>query len=175
MTPEELDKARAEEAVKNWPQGAIALGVGGVQSLLADAARLAREGWVPPEPVDPDLIEARKIWLECAPDLPEEVKDRILMGSGDGGTGVQGCLAAIKRGRELERKNPSWPRPLPSTTVDIRAVKDGERVRVTMEAEVSAQLHNEVYLTVSHGPGKMNYSTCVSPGFLDRCIIEKIP
>lgn len=53
MTNEELDKARAEEAIKAWDTKALSL-----EQVVAIAARLAREGWVP---VDPDLVEAREL------------------------------------------------------------------------------------------------------------------
>lgn len=51
MTNEELDKARAEQA---WSEHYA----DGGRDVSAIAARLAREGWTPPEPVDPDLAEA---------------------------------------------------------------------------------------------------------------------
>lgn len=76
MTNEELDRARVDEAIRT--------GNGIVGSVALIAARLAREGWTPPEPVDSDLAEAEALWLE-------------------GVTTVELVLAAIKRGRELER------------------------------------------------------------------------
>ena len=52
MTPEELDEARAKEAQRLWESGQEA----GSSSWVV-AARLAREGWTPPEPVvDPDML-----------------------------------------------------------------------------------------------------------------------
>jgi hypothetical protein len=51
MTPEELDKARVEEACRVAAQG-------GHSSTLLLIARLAREGWTPP--VDPDLLAFRE-------------------------------------------------------------------------------------------------------------------
>jgi hypothetical protein len=57
MTNEELDRATADEAWRLWQiQGADH------PQPATIAARLAREGWTPPEPVDPDLL-ALKGWL----------------------------------------------------------------------------------------------------------------
>ncbi len=53
MTPEELDKARAEEAWRTSGDYSVA-------RVATIAARLAREGWTPPEPVDPDLLAFRE-------------------------------------------------------------------------------------------------------------------
>ena len=57
MTHEELDKATADEAWRLLEEG---------QDVAVIAARLAREGWKPPEPVDPE--EARR-HLEAAQEL----------------------------------------------------------------------------------------------------------
>ena len=77
MTNEELDRARVDEAIRT--------GNGIVGSVALIAARLAREGWTPPEPVDPDLAEAKHIRIYGPSDETAAI------------------LAAIKRGRELER------------------------------------------------------------------------
>ena len=53
MTPEELDEARVTEA---WNQLNDER-----QDVALIAARLAREGWMPPPPVDPDLLAVREI------------------------------------------------------------------------------------------------------------------
>ena len=59
MSPEELDKARGEEAWRVWndtrPNENGALPV-----PATIAARLAREGWTPPEPVDWDVLAFRE-------------------------------------------------------------------------------------------------------------------
>jgi hypothetical protein len=64
MTNEELDEARGNEAYELWcrdqPDGTK--GYAPVQVAIR-AARLAREGWTPPEPVDPDLLAFRE-WGE---------------------------------------------------------------------------------------------------------------
>lgn len=46
MTDEELDRARASEAIRLSPEYA------NVPEMLAIAARLAREGWMPPDPLE---------------------------------------------------------------------------------------------------------------------------
>ena len=58
MTNEELDRARARQAMQTH---------GDNHALQAqEAARLAREGWTPPVAVDPDLAEAQDLalWAE---------------------------------------------------------------------------------------------------------------
>lgn len=85
MTEEnELIYATAKEAHRRhslpgvWPDVAVI------------AARLAREGWTPPpEPVDPDLAEAKKL---------------VDYWSNISGPFMDLALAGIKRGRELERE-----------------------------------------------------------------------
>ncbi len=84
MTDEdELDMARVKEAKR-------LTGLPGIwPDISLIAARLAREGWTPPEPVDPDLAEAERLRNYWADDIIDEVIDV--------------ALAGIKRGRELER------------------------------------------------------------------------
>ena len=89
MTNDELDQARAEEAFEQSKAGDL------FTDIAAHAARLAREGWTPPKPVDPDLADANRVYE--AMDWPEDLK-------GD----TRECYVAfiregIKRGRELER------------------------------------------------------------------------
>ena len=70
MSPEELDEARAHKAYDEWLRGPRG------RSSLIIAARLAREGWTPPEPepepepVDPDLLAFRewRVWTGQDPD-----------------------------------------------------------------------------------------------------------
>ena len=87
MTNEELDNARAEEAWKIFKH----------ENVAAVAARLAREGWTPPVPVDPDLAEAKKIINGFSDTSIHSYEDL--------------ALAAIKRGRALaaEAKNLTIP------------------------------------------------------------------
>jgi hypothetical protein len=81
MTNEELDDAREIEAIRiyeleqNDPKG---------HGVARIAARLAREGWTPPVPVDPDLVEAKRLVRLPGRDGLDEL-----------------ALAGIKRGRAL--------------------------------------------------------------------------
>lgn len=79
-----------------------------IEIALVEAARLARTGWTPPPKVDPDVLEVRKLvaeyyrsigWLRAAKEM--------LAGELDGLITFQASLAAIRRGREIERANPS--------------------------------------------------------------------
>jgi hypothetical protein len=58
-----------------------------------------------PEPVDPDLVEARKLVAERNGNLRIECgyRQQVLDGQEDDHPAVINTLAAIKRGRELER------------------------------------------------------------------------
>lgn len=80
MTNEELDEARVDEAYR---QAKECPGQG--QNFPLIVARLAREGWMPPEPVDPDLAEAAVFENRY---YAHETIETI-------------CLQAIKRGRAL--------------------------------------------------------------------------
>ena len=57
MTPEELDEARGKEAVRRLVDSGQ---VYCHEDIAALGARLARENWTPPEPVDPDLLAFRE-------------------------------------------------------------------------------------------------------------------
>jgi len=88
MTNEELDQARAEEAFEQSKAGDL------FTDIAAYAARLAREGWTPPVPVDPDLNMARDFahyLLGTIFEIPsfQRAQDHF--------------FSAIKQGRELER------------------------------------------------------------------------
>ena len=95
MTNEELDKARADEAKRLF-------GAGHPDLVAQLAASLAREGWTPPEPVDPDLLLARKIEAGRL-GVPPTVSNAILRGAHDGDIEIERTVETIKRGRELER------------------------------------------------------------------------
>jgi len=58
MTNEELDRARGAEAYRLWESAESRVGE---ENRAMIAARLAREGWKPPEPVDPDVLAVREI------------------------------------------------------------------------------------------------------------------
>ena len=80
MTDEELDRARVDEAIRT--------GNGIVGSVALIAARLAREGWTPPEPVDPDRLEAYNLAVFFGEEFGNYTPARL-------------ALKAIKRGRAL--------------------------------------------------------------------------
>ena len=94
MTPEELDKARAEEARRIFVEEPL-----DHADVATIAARLAREGWMP---VDPDLLAVREIvakewskrgWQSLAASVQigdEDVTSRS----------VVAALAAYKAGKE---------------------------------------------------------------------------
>jgi hypothetical protein len=71
--------------------------------FLALAATLREYNWQPP--VDPDLVEARKVAADTCASLGgnEGYVEHMRRGSYDCDREVQTALAAIKRGRELER------------------------------------------------------------------------
>jgi len=90
MTDEELDKARADEA---WRKSDT------VPAALTCAARLAREGWMP---VDPLLLEAREIYaraLEANDGVyaPKECRSGLC----DDSAAISAVLAALRRGIEI--------------------------------------------------------------------------
>jgi hypothetical protein len=61
MTNEELDKATGDEAERRWREGGGDVGlVRSLSEVATIAARLARENWTPPEPVDPDVLAFRE-------------------------------------------------------------------------------------------------------------------
>ena len=100
MTPEKLDEARAKEAVRIWssqPVAAVRL-----DAPAAIAARLAREGWTPPEPVDPDVLAFRE-WVTTIYASPSK---RILANRGDydNDPEAQAYLAGARMAREQERE-----------------------------------------------------------------------
>lgn len=101
MTPEELDIARAREAHKRtFPVHAWVTGAGHEESLI-EAARLARTGWTP---VDPLLIEAREIvakWIDANPNKLKMLASGVRYGAFDADPSVEQALAALRRGKEL--------------------------------------------------------------------------
>lgn len=99
MTNEELDEARAKEAQRLWECGQEA----GSSSWVV-AARLAREGWTPPKPVDPDVLAwrewAAKDWAEL---YASEVDD-VQRGNRDDCPIAKAYLAGARMAREQERE-----------------------------------------------------------------------
>ena len=101
MTPEELDEARAKEAVRIW--GSQPLASGDISAPAAIAARLAREGWTPPPAVDRDVLAYRE-WafghLGRFYSSPEDV----LAGKWDRSVTAQAYLAGARMAREQEQE-----------------------------------------------------------------------
>jgi hypothetical protein len=97
MTPEELDKATADEALRlhNGPHTNGA-------SIAAIAARLAREGWTPPEPVDPDVLAYRE-WL-AGKHGTRDFREEVLAGKRDRGIIATAYLAGARMAREQEQE-----------------------------------------------------------------------
>ena len=98
MTPEELDKARTDEAFRIW---------GGPQTHTAEivgqiAARLAREGYTPPEPVDPDVLAYRE-W-EVGKHGTRDFREEVLAGKWDRSLSAIGFLAGARIAREQEQE-----------------------------------------------------------------------
>ena len=61
LDPEELDRARLEEAKKNTPSSGYAQSKAWWEAALHEYRRRVREGWTPPEPVDPVEQVAREL------------------------------------------------------------------------------------------------------------------
>lgn len=94
MTNEELDIARAKEAIHHSKS---------LNEAAYTAARLAREGWTPTPPVDPDLLAVREIVaLEWQQFGSRTVANETRSGDHDDKWFVNCALAAYKAGREAE-------------------------------------------------------------------------
>jgi hypothetical protein len=93
MTHEELDKATADEAWRLLEEG---------QDVVAIAARLAREGWKPPEPVDPDVLAYRE-W-EAGSAIDPIYRDKALAGEWDHYPSAKAFVAGARMAREQEQE-----------------------------------------------------------------------
>lgn len=106
MTPEQLDEARAKEAQRLWEGGQEA----GSSSWVV-AARLAREGWTPPEPepepVDPDVLAWRE-WAKRS--ILKHISGRdVDAGKFDDVLDAHAYLAGARMAREQERERADMP------------------------------------------------------------------
>ena len=100
MTNEELDEARAKEALQRLvDSGQLYC----QEDIAALGARLARENWTPPEPVvDPALLAMRTLLAAAAPELA----DAYLRGDFDGRMVWAVEVYKAAREQEQERANP---------------------------------------------------------------------
>jgi len=104
MTPEELDEARVREAMRLW--GSNIWKPGDVSAVGNIAARLAREGWTPPEPVvDPDILAFRE-WGAADSEADGWTRGAALHRQGhfDLSEGAAAFLAGARMAREQERE-----------------------------------------------------------------------
>lgn len=97
MTDEELDMARGDEAVRQlnavnhrgYPDGS---------DYAARAARLAREGWTPEDPI---LKEAREVYASSFAWRDEPLPQQIRRGDHDANPFMVVLIAALRRGIEI--------------------------------------------------------------------------
>ncbi len=102
MTNEELDKARVVEAWRIYDE-AVAQKLPFHASVVRTVARLAREGWTPPPPVDPDLLAVREIVAKVFDEKGwHDAAGEARKGQTDKGATLLAALAAYKAGREAE-------------------------------------------------------------------------
>lgn len=91
MTNEELDKVRARKAYESAPANSSLI------QIAEEAARLAREGWVPQDPV---LVEARKIVAEVWQKRNHSsFAESTLRGNEDDTASIEAVCIALRRGK----------------------------------------------------------------------------
>jgi hypothetical protein len=101
MTPEELDKARADEALRICEGRPLGLRF---RELAIITARLARENWTPPPPVDPDVLAFRE-WVKKIRSGPAVILDSdIDAGEYDSRLEGHAFLAGARMAREQEQE-----------------------------------------------------------------------
>jgi hypothetical protein len=88
MTDEELDRARASQAISDARE------YENIPEMCARAARLAREGWLPPAPIDPAVLACRELLSEMF------VTDQYVNGEADTSSHMKAALAAYNAGRD---------------------------------------------------------------------------
>jgi len=111
-TPPEVvdpDLVEAEYMYKYGPNNEIAAILAGIKrgrelerAVMGNPIPEQIQEVTPPEPVNPDLLLARKIEA-CRLGVPPTVSNAILHGAHDGDIEIERTLETIKRGRELER------------------------------------------------------------------------
>jgi hypothetical protein len=103
MTNEELDAAVAREAERRWREAGGAVGlVRSLSEVATIAARLRREGWTPPEPVDP-AVEAYREW-ELSKIVNVACREAVLAGRWDRSVTAIGFISGFRMARERERE-----------------------------------------------------------------------
>lgn len=123
MTPEQLDEARAKEAVREADEADRYFTHFEIATL---AARKARENWTPPEPVDPDLLAFREFASKAArsASLAESYRD----GDMDSCASAYLFLAGARMAREQERARSKTlgegVRPLFLRLLELAAIND---------------------------------------------------
>ena len=142
MTPEELDQWRGQEAWRlrhEYPEDATEV----------IAARLAREGWTPPEPVDPDVLAFRE-WGERR--FGVNTASAYRLGDCDDTAIAEAYLAGARMAREQERGRANMPIGMAGVLVDrcqrmmhslppgVRAQWDAEWGLVALCREVAAEI-----------------------------------
>lgn len=96
MTPEELDEARAKEALRRLVNSGQ---VYCHEDIAALGARLAREGWTPPEPVvDQDVLAWREWVRQTYPNCADMFNNWELDGL------AEHFIAGARMAREQERE-----------------------------------------------------------------------
>ena len=90
--------AELSEDMKQLDRGLMAVGHGEWSER-----RLTVRKYILPEPVDPLLIEARK--LVAAREGNANYTDRVLDGDEDGSPAIKNCLIALRRGIELGKSS----------------------------------------------------------------------
>ena len=73
------------------------------ETIATIAARLAREGWTPPEPADPDLLAFRE-WEASAFGPADIYRAEVLAGKHDRGAAALTYLAGARMAREREQE-----------------------------------------------------------------------
>jgi hypothetical protein len=101
MTPEELDEARAKEALREADEANRYFTFLEVATL---AARRAREGWTPPKPVDPDVLAFREWALVRSDDRKFRDRAAVVAGKLDYASEADAYLAGARMAREQEQE-----------------------------------------------------------------------
>jgi hypothetical protein len=101
MTDEELDKARCDEAWRIY-NDSIANKEYLTTSVIRIVARLARENWTPPEPVDPDVLAYREWELSKLGNAA--YRETVLAGGWDRTPSAICFVAGFRAAREQEEE-----------------------------------------------------------------------